>query len=205
MALKGKIEAIIYAAEEPITLEQIAFLMKEPVLQELTVERERVAAEQAEAESAAPGQDTAEEIFAVEAADATASAEESAVEEQAAPIEQDVRSQDGDPVEAVRSAADSTEPEAAVTGSESVSNQQAAGEQSAAEQARAEASETARPRSDLTAPALLEPRAHRSADAHASAEPASLAGGERPQQPLVNPAEGSVAHADDVVTRPGRG
>ncbi len=43
MGLKGKIEAIIYAAEEPITLEQLAFLMKEPVLQELAVERESAA------------------------------------------------------------------------------------------------------------------------------------------------------------------
>jgi segregation and condensation protein B len=45
MGLKGKIEAIIYAAEEPITLEQLAFLMKEPVLQELSVEKERAAAD----------------------------------------------------------------------------------------------------------------------------------------------------------------
>jgi segregation and condensation protein B len=48
MGLKGKIEAIIYAAEEPITLEQVSFLMKEPVLQELSVEKERAAAEAAE-------------------------------------------------------------------------------------------------------------------------------------------------------------
>jgi segregation and condensation protein B len=45
MGLKGKIEAIIYAAEEPITLEQVAFLMKEPVLQELSVEKERAETE----------------------------------------------------------------------------------------------------------------------------------------------------------------
>ncbi len=45
MGLKGKLEALIYAAEEPITLEQLAFLMKEPVLQELSVEQQSAAAE----------------------------------------------------------------------------------------------------------------------------------------------------------------
>lgn len=45
MGLKGKIEAVIYAAEEPITLNQIALLVKEPVLQELAAEQERAAAE----------------------------------------------------------------------------------------------------------------------------------------------------------------
>src|SRR3954452_3826447 len=34
MALKAKIEAIIYAAEEPITLEQISLLVKDMVLAE---------------------------------------------------------------------------------------------------------------------------------------------------------------------------
>ncbi len=48
MGLKGKIEAVIYAAEEPISLNQIALLVKEPVLQELATEQERALAEAAE-------------------------------------------------------------------------------------------------------------------------------------------------------------
>jgi segregation and condensation protein B len=51
MGLKGKIEAIIYAAEEPVSLEQIALLVKEPALHELAEERAR--AEAAEADEAA--------------------------------------------------------------------------------------------------------------------------------------------------------
>jgi len=43
MGLKGKVEAIIYAAEEPITLEQISLLMKDAVLQELSAEQARAA------------------------------------------------------------------------------------------------------------------------------------------------------------------
>ena len=38
MELKAKIEAIIYAAEEPITLEQIALLVKDIVLAEEAAE-----------------------------------------------------------------------------------------------------------------------------------------------------------------------
>ena len=34
MALKGKLEAIIYAAEEPVTLDQLTLLLKESVIQE---------------------------------------------------------------------------------------------------------------------------------------------------------------------------
>lgn len=48
MGLKGKIEAIIYAAEEPVSLEQIALLVKEPALQELAEERSRAEAAAAE-------------------------------------------------------------------------------------------------------------------------------------------------------------
>lgn len=61
MGLKGKIEAIIYAAEEPITLEQVSLLMKEPVLQEIAAEQERAAAEALEAsvqETTEPEQST---------------------------------------------------------------------------------------------------------------------------------------------------
>ena len=34
MAIKGQIEAIIYAAEEPVTLEQIALVLKDSVIAE---------------------------------------------------------------------------------------------------------------------------------------------------------------------------
>jgi segregation and condensation protein B len=64
MALKGKIEAVIYAAEEPVTLDQISFLLKQPVLQHLAEERERAqaaAAELAAAEAQAAPQEAGSE------------------------------------------------------------------------------------------------------------------------------------------------
>ena len=39
MSLKAKVEAMIYAAEEPITLEQISLLLKDIVLAELAAAR----------------------------------------------------------------------------------------------------------------------------------------------------------------------
>ena len=57
MSLKAKVEAIIYAAEEPITLEQIAQLLREVVLADLAAARENAAIEQADsaAEALASG------------------------------------------------------------------------------------------------------------------------------------------------------
>lgn len=52
MSLKPKIEAIIYAAEEPISLEHVAVLVKDMVLAEMAAEAARVAEEQVA--SAAP-------------------------------------------------------------------------------------------------------------------------------------------------------
>ncbi len=49
MGLKAKVEAIIYAAEEPITVEQIAALLKDIVLAEEVAARESVEAAAAEA------------------------------------------------------------------------------------------------------------------------------------------------------------
>ena len=43
MSLKGKIEAIIYAAEEPVTVEQMAALLKDMVLVEIAAEAARAA------------------------------------------------------------------------------------------------------------------------------------------------------------------
>ena len=47
MSLKAKVEAVIYAAEEPITLEQLSVLLKDTVLAELASARENAAMEQA--------------------------------------------------------------------------------------------------------------------------------------------------------------
>jgi segregation and condensation protein B len=128
MSLKGKIEAIIYAAEEPITLEQIALLMKESVLQELAVERER-AAEQATQED---GDGSALSEFEAEAPvpeDGTAA--DSPVDG-----EDDWPAPDGVAVEPAVTEAVLAEPVAA---------EQPASDEPAAEQPRAEASENAKP------------------------------------------------------------
>lgn len=63
-----------------------------------------------------------------------------------------------------------------------------------------------RSRADLTAPALLEPRARRlpEPDLSLDAAAAPSAQGEGAQQPFVDAAEGAVAHTDDVVPRPRR-
>jgi segregation and condensation protein B len=46
MSLKAQVEALIYAAEEPITLEQLAVLLKDAVLAEMAAEREQEAGAQ---------------------------------------------------------------------------------------------------------------------------------------------------------------
>ncbi|HWR15542.1 MAG TPA: SMC-Scp complex subunit ScpB [Terriglobales bacterium] len=51
MALKGKLEAIIYAAEDPVTLDQLTLLLKESVIQENGLTDMEPAAAQAEAKS----------------------------------------------------------------------------------------------------------------------------------------------------------
>ncbi len=51
MALKGKLEAIIYAAEEPVTLDQLTLLLKESVIQENGLAELEPAAAQTEAKS----------------------------------------------------------------------------------------------------------------------------------------------------------
>ena len=43
MSLKAQVEALIYAAEEPITLDQLALLLKDAVLAELAAAREQAA------------------------------------------------------------------------------------------------------------------------------------------------------------------
>ena len=51
MSLKGKLEAIIYAAEEPITLDQLTLLLKESVINDDGLTEWEPAAAQAEAKS----------------------------------------------------------------------------------------------------------------------------------------------------------
>jgi segregation and condensation protein B len=57
MSLKAKVEAIIYAAEEPITLEQISLLLKDVVLADLASAKENAAIEQADSDAEAAALD----------------------------------------------------------------------------------------------------------------------------------------------------
>jgi len=61
MSLKAKVEAIIYAAEEPITLEQLSLLLKETVLADLAAAEENASIERADAAAEADAACTAEE------------------------------------------------------------------------------------------------------------------------------------------------
>lgn len=73
MSLKAKIEAIIYAAEEPITVEQISALVKDMVLAE-EVEQARAAAEIAASGEGTPAEqiEVVEDRVSTEAAEAVA-------------------------------------------------------------------------------------------------------------------------------------
>ena len=66
MSLKAKVEAIIYAAEEPVTLEQMAALLRENVLAELAATKARAEYEAAENASA---ENTVSEAGATESED----------------------------------------------------------------------------------------------------------------------------------------
>jgi segregation and condensation protein B len=115
MSLKARIEAVIYAAEEPVTLAQLAALFGEDALEQKQ-QREAEAAEEAEArasESAAIAEADAEEAEEVMAAPATGesgSAEEAAAEEEA-------QSEAGTPAEEAGAATvAASEPESAEAG-----------------------------------------------------------------------------------------
>jgi segregation and condensation protein B len=77
MSLKAKVEAIIYAAEEPVTLEQISLLLKDIVLADLASAQENAAIEQAD--SAAEAEATASAATVTENAASDAAVEESAL------------------------------------------------------------------------------------------------------------------------------
>jgi len=78
MSLKAKVEAIIYAAEEPITLEQLSLLLKETVLADLAAAAENAAIERADAAAETDAASTAEENGA-DASSEDASSEDSAL------------------------------------------------------------------------------------------------------------------------------
>ena len=79
MSLKAKIEAVIYAAEEPVTLAQLAGLFQADVVEAL--EARKSAAAEAEAGSVEPSQEVSAEPDAVaEASSADVSAEAAAAE-----------------------------------------------------------------------------------------------------------------------------
>src|SRR5689334_11360848 len=54
MSLQGKIEAIVYAAEEPVTLDQLATLLKRDVLAELEAQATAAASVSAAEDGGAP-------------------------------------------------------------------------------------------------------------------------------------------------------
>jgi segregation and condensation protein B len=62
MSLKAKVEAIIYAAEEPITLEQISQLLKDVVLADLAAAKENAAIEQADSAAEAEAANRSEAV-----------------------------------------------------------------------------------------------------------------------------------------------
>jgi len=155
MGLKGKIEAIIYAAEEPITLGQIAFLMKDAVLQELAVERESAAAAQAEQESTAAQDFNEPPANTVETVEQLAPSNETAGEPKSDPTQGEAPAEDApvqtqlstgeltEPVQTQLSTGELTEPEAtAVAGA---GTEPVGPAESAAAQYEAEASENAKP------------------------------------------------------------
>jgi segregation and condensation protein B len=74
MSLKGKLEAIIYAAEEPVTLDQMAVLLREIVVAELANEASNAAIVAADelAEAEASADENAEAVPAEAAGEASA-------------------------------------------------------------------------------------------------------------------------------------
>ena len=104
MSLKAKVEAIIYAAEEPITVEQIAQLLRDQIL----AEEARLYAEAqsaAETKAAEEAQRVAEESSVdAESAGSTEATEAATTEENAPTLS--LREEDGVPAEAVTDKAD---------------------------------------------------------------------------------------------------
>ncbi len=69
MSLKAKVEAIIYATEEPVTLNELSSLLKDIVLADLRAEEEaRLALNQTISDGPPPAEEEDDEAFALEAA-----------------------------------------------------------------------------------------------------------------------------------------
>jgi len=108
MSLKAKVEAIIYATEEPVTLNELAALLKDPVLAELRAESQTVSAdaaadpvvEEMQYEPSTAG-DSSEEAAAEEIATAATAAEEEAEQAKAAKKAQK-KDQDKEQLKAVK-------------------------------------------------------------------------------------------------------
>lgn len=96
MSLKAKVEAIIYATEEPVTLNELASLLKDTVLAELRAEEEaRLALNETVSDGPVPEADEAL-VFAEALEDAAAgfANEASATSEAAAPVADEVQPED---------------------------------------------------------------------------------------------------------------
>ena len=71
MSLKAKLEAIIYATEEPVTLNELAALLKDAVLADMRAEEEaRLALNETVSDGPQPAESEEQEDFAIEAASA---------------------------------------------------------------------------------------------------------------------------------------
>ncbi len=76
MSLKAKLEAIIYATEEPVTLNELALLLKDSVLAEIRAEEEaRLALNETIFDGQPAAESDAEEEFAIEEAAAEVAGE----------------------------------------------------------------------------------------------------------------------------------
>jgi segregation and condensation protein B len=94
MSIKAKLEAIIYAAEEPVTLEQIVLLVRDAVAQEIAAERAR---EATEAETNSASETSSETGLSPQEAARMEAGAESATEEWPVPEPAPIEAPAGEP------------------------------------------------------------------------------------------------------------
>jgi len=156
MSLKAKVEAIIYAAEEPITLEQISQLLKEVVLADLASAKENAAIEQADSAAEALAANAAEAANAVDAASSTS--EETALlpelvpdlEERICPEAGPLMPQDDAPADVAQS--DAAQPESLEENSANAEAREADDQAAEASNPVREAADVQRPVAESLAP-----------------------------------------------------
>ena len=106
MSLKAKLEAIIYATEEPVTLNELASLLKDPVLAELRSEEEsRLALNETLSAGGNVSEDEEEEAFGDGengASDSAASAAEPATADAASAVGDDKRAEEKEQLKIVK-------------------------------------------------------------------------------------------------------